>query len=68
MTKILPEDGAIGAKTCRRVLVYVCMMYFTVYVRFVGVLKTWLPVSYLVICVKNQQMHQLFIQFINYVW
>jgi hypothetical protein len=27
-----------------------------------------LTVHFMNICVKNQQIHQLFIQFINYVW
>jgi hypothetical protein len=27
-----------------------------------------LTVHFFNTCVKNQQMHQLFIQFINYVW
>jgi hypothetical protein len=27
-----------------------------------------LTVHFVNICVKNQQMHQLFIKFINYIW
>jgi hypothetical protein len=34
---------------------------------FTGDFATW-TVHVVNICVKNQQMHQLFIQFINYVW
>jgi hypothetical protein len=28
----------------------------------------FLNLHFVIICVKNQQIHQLFIQFINYVW
>jgi hypothetical protein len=34
---------------------------------FTGNFASW-TVHFLNICVKNQQIHQLFIQFINYVW
>jgi hypothetical protein len=34
---------------------------------FTGDFASW-TVHFVNICVKNQQMHQLFIQFINYVW
>jgi hypothetical protein len=39
-----------------------CMTRF-----FTGDFSSW-TVHFVNICVKNQQMHQLFIQFINYVW
>jgi hypothetical protein len=39
-----------------------CMTRF-----FTGDFATW-TVHFVNICVKNQQIHQLFIQFINYVW
>jgi hypothetical protein len=34
---------------------------------FTGDFASW-TVHFINICVKNQQIHQLFIQFINYVW
>jgi hypothetical protein len=34
---------------------------------FAGDFASW-TVRFVNICVKNQQIHQLFIQFINYVW
>jgi hypothetical protein len=34
---------------------------------FIGEFASW-TVHFINICVKNQQIHQLFIQFINYVW
>jgi hypothetical protein len=34
---------------------------------FTGDFASW-TVHFVNICVKNQQIHQLFIQFINYVW
>jgi hypothetical protein len=34
---------------------------------FIGDFASW-TVHFINICVKNQQMQQLFIQFINYVW
>jgi hypothetical protein len=34
---------------------------------FTGDFTSW-TVHFFNICVKNQQIHQLFIQFINYVW
>jgi hypothetical protein len=34
---------------------------------FTGDLSSW-TMHFVNICVKNQQIHQLFIQFINYVW
>jgi hypothetical protein len=34
---------------------------------FTGYFASW-TVYFVNICVKNQQMQQLFIQFINYVW
>jgi hypothetical protein len=34
---------------------------------FTGDFASW-AVHFVNICVKNQQMQQLFIQFINYVW
>jgi hypothetical protein len=34
---------------------------------FTGEFASW-TAHFFNICVKNQQMHQLFIQFINYVW
>ena len=37
ITEFLPEDGAISAETCRGILIII--VYFIVYVRFVGVLK-----------------------------
>jgi hypothetical protein len=39
-----------------------CLMRF-----FTGEFASW-TVHFFNICVKNQQIHQLFIQFINYVW
>jgi hypothetical protein len=39
-----------------------CLMRF-----FTGDFASW-TVYFVYICVKTQQMHQLFIQFINYVW
>jgi hypothetical protein len=34
---------------------------------FTGDIAAW-TMHFVNICVKNQQTHQLFIQFINYVW
>jgi hypothetical protein len=34
---------------------------------FTGDFASW-TVHFVNICVENQQIHQLFIQFINYVW
>jgi hypothetical protein len=34
---------------------------------FTGDFASW-TIHFVNICVKNQQMQQLFIQFINYVW
>jgi hypothetical protein len=34
---------------------------------FTGDFASW-TVHFINICVKNQQIHQLLIQFINYVW
>jgi hypothetical protein len=34
---------------------------------FTGDFASW-TVQFVNICVKNQQIHQLFIQFVNYVW
>jgi hypothetical protein len=34
---------------------------------FTGDFASW-TVRFIIVCVKNQQMRQLFIQFINYVW
>jgi hypothetical protein len=42
--------------------VQLCLMRF-----FTGDFVSW-TVHFVNICVKNQQMQQLFIQFINYVW
>jgi hypothetical protein len=36
--------------------------------RFYTGVFAFLTVNFVNICVKNQQIHQLFIQFINYVW
>jgi hypothetical protein len=44
--------------------------YLTSYIygrNFSGDFASW-TVQFLNICVKNHQIHQLFIQFINYVW
>jgi hypothetical protein len=41
--------------------------YLTRFFFFAGDFASW-TVHFVNICVKYQQMHQLFIQFINYVW
>jgi hypothetical protein len=51
----------------RNLASYVCILYIYGRDFLLGILLLE-PCIFVNICVKNQQIHQLFIQFINYVW
>jgi hypothetical protein len=56
-----------GAPSKARNLTYI-YIYIHIWMRFfIGDFAS-LTVHFVNICVKNQQIHQLFIQFINYIW